>query len=88
MFAFVPAGPAGPVAPAIPSAPRGIVKFKTTSLDVPEFVTAAFVPASDVVTVGATVIVAAASPLGPVNPVSPVAPVNPVSPRGIVKFIV
>lgn len=53
--AALPAGPVAPVAPTAPAGPTapvsplGIVKSKTAAVEVPEFVTEAFVPAAPVV---------------------------------------
>jgi hypothetical protein len=72
-----PAGPGTPCAPVAPVAPLGIVKANTAFVEVPVFVTEAFVPAVPVV------VVPIASVVGPAGPC---APVSPWGPAGKTKF--
>ena len=58
-----PEGPEGPEGPEAPVAPLGIVKLNTAAVEVPEFVTDAFVPAAPVVVVPAATV--APLPLAP-----------------------
>ena len=67
--------------------PRGIVKFKIAEVEVPEFVTDTFVPATPVTTLPTAMVAAVpAIPCEPCGPVAPVEPGAPVAPWGIVKF--
>ena len=67
----------------VPVFPLGITKFRMAFCGVPEFVTAASVPGSPVVTLPTfTVAAVPSSPDGPVGPVAPVGPVTPVGPVG------
>ena len=62
MYVFVPLVPGTPAGPVTDS-PRGIEKFKTAFVAVPEFVTDAFAPEASDVTVPTDT--AAAVPAGP-----------------------
>ena len=75
-----PCGPGGPILPSTPGLPLGILKFNTTSLLVPTFVTKDSVSGSPVSVIPTSIVVGPFSPLGPVGPVAPVDPVGPISP--------
>ena len=69
--------PFGPVGPVGPVSPRGIVKSKTTLVDVPVFVTIALVPGDPVMVVPIdTVGVMPFVPFVPFIPLVPFAPVH------------